>query len=51
MMMNYEEYDYVEGCKNYNHYIAEYIDIVEQEKVKTCIEQKLLIKYVKKRLA
>lgn len=50
-MMNYEEYNYVEGCKNYNKYIAEYIEIVEQEKVKTCIEQKLLIKYVKKRFA
>lgn len=33
---------------NYNEHIQEYIDIIENEVFKSCKEQKLLIKYVKK---
>lgn len=46
--MNYDELVYKKGCKNYNKYIEKYINLIEQEKVKSCIEQKLLVKYVKK---
>jgi phage terminase large subunit-like protein len=35
---------------NCNEYLKEYIDIVEQEKVRTCKEQKLLVALVKKAL-
>lgn len=48
--MNYDDLVYERGCNNYNKYIAEYIKIVETEKIRTCIEQKLLIKLVKKTL-
>lgn len=51
MEMNYDEYPYVPGLKNYNQYIADYIEIVEKEKVRTCIWQKLLVKLVKKTFA
>ena len=46
MKMNYD-YEYKPGCKNYNEYIAEYINLVEQNKIKTCEEQKLLVKMIK----
>lgn len=35
---------------NYNEYLQEYIDIVEQGKIRTCKEQKLLVAMVKKAL-
>ena len=35
---------------NYNKYLQEYIDIVEQGKIRTCKEQKLLVAIVKKAL-
>lgn len=48
MEMSYDELIYEEGCKNYNKYIEKYINLIEQEKIKSCVEQKLLVKYVKK---
>lgn len=51
MEMSYDDYKYVPGLKSYNQYIADYIEIVEQEKIRTCIWQKLLIKLVKKTFA
>ena len=49
--MTYKDYQYKPGCKNYNIYIENYINIVENEIVKTCEEQKLLVKLIKKILA
>ena len=34
----------------YNKYIDEWFDLVENNKIKTCEEQKLLVKYVKNKL-
>ncbi len=48
--MNYDGLIYQSGCKNYNKYIEKYINIVEQEIIRTCLEQKLLIKLVKRTL-
>ena len=47
-MMNYDALIYEERSKNYNKYIAKYIDLIEQQKVRSCVEQKLLVKYIKK---
>ena len=44
-------YSYTVANKCYNKYIAEYIDLVENEKIRTCEEQKLLVKLVKKTFA
>lgn len=44
-------YSYTVANKSYNKYIAEYIDLVENEKIRTCEEQKLLVKLVKKAFA
>ena len=46
-MMNYEELVYEKGCKNYNKYIKKYFDLIEKEEIRSCIEQKLLVKIVK----
>lgn len=48
MEMNYDELIYEKGCKNYNQYIDNYIKLVENGTIETCIEQKLLVKLVKK---
>lgn len=48
--MSYDEfvdYNYLPGCRNYNKYIAKYIKIVETEEIRTCLEQKMLIRLVK----
>lgn len=48
--MRIMNYDYTPTNKCYNPHIAEYIDLVENEKIRTCEEQKLLIQLVKKAL-
>lgn len=48
--MRIMSYDYIPTNKCYNPHIAEYIDLVESGKIRTCEEQKLLIQLVKKAL-
>lgn len=43
MMMNYDS-----SCQNYSKYIDEYIQLVENNPDHFCIEQKLLVKLIKK---